>query len=443
MRVSSRIFLSVGLLLGVTAIHAVAQTPLQTAGEERVDQTTQSSASRADDSTQNIPTPDYQEPVLVGSLNGYGLISLNQDRRLIFSTRVGGGWDTNPNNTFNTLSTSVYSISPYVALHGGGEKSEYLLQYQPTFLGYPSGRYASQTMHAATAQVDGNLSERLQWKFNVDGSYGQNGARFLAPTQTVPVGGVPGTGSGSASFLPNSSSVTYLMGSFETYYKRSERDALIVDLQNSYNRIADFGQQGGATTIRLSYGRETSPRLSLRGYAQGIHYYGNLSCSGVGMGVGAHWRMGEKTSLTAEAGPQINSGCGQTFGYTYSFGYSTHLSGKAQLYLLASRQPMISYLGPGISQTSASAGMQYEVSPRALLGVDVSYANSSSLTAVGSYRGVAINTNYNVRIRHGFGLSYGYRGYFADSSGTGYSRNIAQISLIWSSGSNGAIGQER
>jgi hypothetical protein len=48
----------------------------------------------------------------------------------------------------------------------------------------------------------------------------------------------------------------------------------------------------------------------------------------------------------------------------------------------------------------------------------------------------------DVRLSHGFALSYGYKSYFADSAGTGYSSSLAQVSLKWVSNS-GKIFQSR
>jgi hypothetical protein len=91
--------------------------------------------------------------------------------------------------------------------------------------------------------------------------------------------------------------------------------------------------------------------------------------------------------------------------------------------------PMVSYLGPGTWQRSASAGMQYRVTPLALLRADVGYSSSAALTAISSYSGISFNASYDVQLSHGSALSYGYKGYFADSVGTGYSSSLAQVSL--------------
>jgi hypothetical protein len=86
--------------------------------------------------------------------------------------------------------------------------------------------------------------------------------------------------------------------------------------------------------------------------------------------------------------------------------------------------------------------MQYQLTPLALLRADVGYSSSTALAAVSSYSGISVNASYDVQLKHGFALSYGYRGSFADSAGTGYSRSLAQVSLKWISNS-GKIFQSR
>ncbi len=424
-----RILLAIVVFLGVETIDVSAQTLDEPVESRSVDQVTQQYSSPADEEAK--PTPDASSEK-AGSLSGAGLISMeNPKRGFLFSVISGGGWDSNPNESSNSVSSAVYSLSPYVAFHGASQKSQFILQYQPTFLAYPSGAFAAQTQHAALALAEGSVSERLKWKMNFNGSQGQNGARFLAPLQSVPVGVVSGTGASDASFLPNAGSITYALGLAEMSYRKSEHGTIVADLWNSYNRIT--GSNYGATaTARLSYRRDLSPRLSMMGYGQASQYYGNLVCESYGTGASVSWKVRENTLLTAEAGPLINtSRCGSQQGYSYALSYSSRLSGRTQVYLLASRSPSISYIGPGLWQTSASAGMQYRVTTAGLLRVDLEYASSTALAAVSSYRGIAVNATYDVRSRHGFGLSYSYRGFFADSAGSGYSRNLVQISLRW------------
>jgi hypothetical protein len=428
----SRIPLATVLFLGIGTACTFAQAPANSSGDQGPDSVVQQSSSHPEDAMQ----AEKSQKQFTGLLNGTGLISMDSDNRLIFSSAAGGGWDSNPLNSPDSVSSSLYSLSPYIAFHGVSAKSKFIVQYQPTFLGYPSGTYERQTIHTASVQADGSLSERLQWKMNINGSYGQNGARFAGPLQSVAVGEVPGTATSTASYLPDSGSITYVFSSFETDYRKSERGTAVFSLSNSYNRVTGYDQAGGSATGRLHYSYDLSPTLSLMIYGQASHFYGDLNCEGVGAGGGVNWRLGMNTTLTLEAGPQISTAaCGDQQGYSYALEYGTRLSNRAQFYLSANRLPMVSYLGPGAWQRGASAGMQYQVTPLALLRADVGYSSSTALVAVSSYSGISVNVSYDVQLKHGFALSYGYRGYFADSGGTGYSRSLAQVSLKWISNS--------
>jgi hypothetical protein len=428
----SRIPIPTLLLIGIGSVCMFAQTPANSSGEQGPDSVAQQSSSHIEEAMQG----GNSQELFTGLLNGSGLISMDSNNSLIFSAAVGGGWNSNPGNSSDSVSSSMYSFSPYIGLYKVLAKSKFIVQYQPTFLGYPSGTYDGQTMHAASVQADGGLSDRVRWKMNVSGSYGQNGVRFAAPLQSVAVGEVPGTTSNTASYLPGSGPTTYIFGSFETDYTKSERGTVAFDLSNSFNRVAGFDQAGSAATGRLRYRYDLSPTLSLMIYGQGTYFYGDLNCEGIGAGAGIDWQLGMNTLLTFEAGPQINSAaCGDQQGYSYAVGYSTRLSSRAQFYLTTNRLPMVSYLGPGAWQNGASAGMQYQVTRTALLRADVGYSSSTALAAVSSYRGISINASYDVHLNHGLVLSYDYRGYFTDSVGKGYNGNLAQVSLKWTSNS--------
>lgn len=427
----SRILFAAGFFIVIGTVCTFAQTPPNSSGDQDADVPHTSPLLDVEKIVMNSPGQ------FTGLLDGSGLISMDSHKGLIFSAAVGGGWDSNPTGSSHSVSSSVYSVSPYIAFHGATAKSEFIVQYQPTFLGYSSDAYSGQSTHAASVQINGRLSERLGWNINMNGSYGENGARLAAPLQSVAIGTIPGTGASAAAYLPNSGFVTYVLTSIGANYKKSERSKVTIDLSNSYNRISGVDQAaGGVATPRLSYSYELSPTLRLSAYAQVSHFYGDVNCEGLGAGGGIDWKLGMNTTLSFEAGPQISTdGCRDPQRYSYAIGYSTRLSSKAQLYLTANRLPMVSYLGPGVWQREASGGVQYRVTRKALLRGNVGYSSSTTLVAVSSYSGIYINASYDVELKHNFSLSYAYRGYFADSAGTGYKGNLAQVSLKWATNS--------
>lgn len=451
----SRISLTMVLFIGIGTTCTFAQTPGNASADQSTDSVVQPSSSHPEETipgksqdqrTELLEKGGWQFTGLlkgsrtqsVGLLNGTGLMSMDSDNGLIFSAEARGGWDSNPSNLSNSIPSpsSMYSLSPYIAFHGISARNRFFIQYQPTFLRYSSGTYAGQTVHASSIQADGSLNERLGWKININGSSGQNDARFVEPMQSVPVDEVPAIATSSASYLPNSESVAYVFASLQTDYRTSERGTAVINLSNSYNSVTGYDQAGGTATGRFRYSYNLSPTLSVTLYGQASHYYGDLHCQSIGGGGGVDWRLGVSTKLAFEAGPQINTAaCGDQQGYSYALEYSARLSSQAQFYLIANRLPMVSYLGPGVWQRNAAAGMQYELTRLALLRVDVGYSSSTALAAVSSYSGISVNASYDVQLKHGFALSYVYRGNFTDSAGTGYSRSLALVSLKWMSNS--------
>jgi hypothetical protein len=418
------------LLIGlfVNSLHA------QTSNESQAITNTQSSSQPS-----SVGTPDSiqfrdEQTQFAPALDGSGLISMDNaiSKRLLVGATTSGGWDSNPNNLANGASSGIYILSPYFGIRSNTVSTQFLLQYQPTITGYSSAAYTNQTMHAAAIAILGNINERWKWNLNAFGNHGTDATRFLAPQQSVAVGEVPGTGPNSASYLANAGTVTYATGSAGVQYKISERDSLEVGIANTFSRYSGLKQNNSIATTSLGYGRALSPSVEMRAYGQTYYYYGAINCASFGGGVGIRWHVLDGAFLTLSGGPQLNTtACGKQQGFSYSAAFSTRLTGKSQIYMLAARQPAISYQGPGLWQTSASAGYQRQVSTVSTLKFDVGYVRSDTLTAVNSYHGTYFDCVYGVQLGHGFGASYSYRGFVGDTGGTGFSRNVALFSLAW------------
>ena len=413
------------LFLGIFAGSVVAQAQADDAAAPAAE----SAAVTAEDTTTN----SEQQPVqYAASLDGTGLISLNNGApsRLLWGVTAGGGWDSNPDNLGKGVSSGLYTVSPYIGVQISTPKTQYLMQYQSTNTGF-TAHYAEQSMHTASASVLGNISDRWSWSLKAMGSYGQDSIRFLGAQQTVPVGGVAGTGPGSASYLPNAGTVTYADASLGTQYRKSQRDTLQLSVSNAFSRYSTLSGSNSIATVNLGYARDLSPRLAALAYAQSSSYYGALNCESYGGGIGLRWHPSERTSVSLSGGPQLDQSCGSQQGFAYSASFSTDLSGKAQFYLLADRQPTASYLGPGLWQQSASAGYQRQVTSIGAVSVDVGYVASNTLTTVSSYHGTYFDFIYGYRLHHGIRCSYSYRGYIGDSGGVRFTRNVAMFSLVW------------
>ena len=424
----------IAMLVGLCSGTSLAQDSAGQGSNNNAD-TSNVVASAADDSSTASRSGTSPEPQYTAALNGTGLISMNEvDQHLLLSSTVGGGWDSNPSNATGGGSSGVYSVSPYIGFRGASPKNQYLVQYQPTILGYMSNLYTRQTLHRMSGSFIANLNERWKVEMNGSGSYGPNGTRFLSAQQTVAVGEIAGSGPGSASYLSNAGDVTYIVGAVDLSYRKSEKETIVVSGSNSFSRITGFDQQGSVAGTKLKYVRDLSPALSLISYGQFSHFYGDLTCDSFGAGAGLKWQPKERTFFSFSAGPQISTrACTnqKQLGFTYSVAFSSRTSRKSQVYLLSDYLPTVSYLGPGLWQRSVSGGYQYQVTRIGVVGVDAGYVSSDSLTAVSSYRGKFWGASYSFRLQHGIGVSYSYRGYITETGTSSYNRNLAQVSITW------------
>jgi hypothetical protein len=410
----------------------------QTMNENQASTSTQSSSeppfASAADPIQAQSGAGEQQMQYAPALDGTGLISMDSamTKRLLIGAAVSGGWDSNPDNLGNGASSGVYTLSPYFGIQANTTRTQILLQYQPTMTGYSSSAYSNQTMHAASAAILGNVNERWKWDLKAAGSYGQDSTRFLAPQQSVAVGGVPGTGPNSASYIPNAGTVTYVAGSAGAHYRKSERDSIEFGFANTFSHYTGFSDNSSIATTSLGYDRDLSSTVGMRTYGQTYYYYGSINCASFGGGVGIKWRARDRAFLSLRGGPQLNtSACGKQQGFSYNAAFSARLSGKSQIYVLAAREPTISYLGPGLWQMSASGGYQRQIVIKDTVSVDLGYVSSGTLTTTSSYRGTYFDCAYNHHLGHGLSASYSYRGYVGDTGGTNFSRNVALFSVAW------------
>jgi hypothetical protein len=395
-----------------------------------------SQPARTDEEGSQTSAGKDQDPTTYApALDGSGLISMNSatSRHLITGTTVSSGFDSNPRNmTQSPVASGVYTVEPYFGLHSETSNAQFLLQYQPTITGYTSQDYGTRALQQASLTMMGNMSERLRWNGNLWGSYGQDSTRFLAPQQTVGVGQVPGTGPTSAAYLPDAGTVTFVTGDAGLQYLRSSKDSFDLDISNSFSHYGGIPGNNSIASASVGYDRALSPVLGLRAYSQTYRYYGSISCTSMGGGVGIKWHAQERTYISFSGGPQLNSAsCSRQQGFAYSGSLSTKLVGKSQIYVMAAREPAISYLGPGLWETSVSAGFERQMN-RGMIGANFGHVSSNTLTATSSYHGTYFDCEYAHGLSHGFTASYTYRGYLGYTNGGNFTRNVALLSISWS-----------
>jgi hypothetical protein len=411
-----------------------------------ISQTTTNDPSSADGQTVGSSTADSAQtpeaPVApltayVPALDGTGLIAMNSSVKTHFliGGTYSGGWDSNPDDLASGTASGVYAFSPYFGVQVSSNRTQYIFQYQPTIREYTSNLYGGGTMHQASAQILGNLSERWHWDFKASGNYGQDSIRLLAPSQTEAVGNVPGAGPGTASYLPNAGIVTYISGEAGIHYDKSEKDIIEFSVNNSYNKYSGLQQTSSIATTVLSYQRAISSSLSVSAYDQTSYYYGSINCGSLGFGVGVNWKARANTALSLSGGPQLDSSaCGKQQGFAYAVAFNTRISAKSQIYATSSRQTTTTYLGPGLWQEIAAAGYQRELTSSRTLGVDVGYVGSDALRATDSYHGIYFDGTYSHHLGHALTASISYRNYTGNWGQTNFNRQAALFSLAWTPG---------
>lgn len=336
-------------------------------------------------SEQQAPQPQYAP-----SLDGSGLIALGAMPRLqlLFGGTAFTGFDTNPGNLTNGQASAIYSASPYLSVQSNTGETQFLLQYQPTIIEYSS--YAGNNMQVASVRVDGRFHGRWKWTMNVSGSHGNDSIRLIAPGQTVAVGGVPGSGPSSASYLPNAGTATNLVAGAGFDYDLSARNSVSFKLGSSYDAQSTLDQKSSVATVSIQYSHAISPLLSAFGYEQSSKYFLDLNLVSIGAGAGIRWQPREGTSVSLQGGPQFNtstpSSKGQQ-GFAYAASLGTMVSGRARLYLMTDRQAVTGNLGPGLWQNDVSGGYQRRFQYSNFLAFDVGYVQSSTLLNYASYSG--------------------------------------------------------
>jgi hypothetical protein len=399
------------------------------AGDSHLSQAQASQNATAEDASAAGVQRD--RPPDVAALDGSGTIPFSMARhpQFLVGGTVAGGFDSNPLNLGAGGGTASYSFSPYIGLQSGGGRTQLIMQYHPTISRFTD--YAGQTMHLASAKMAGSLSPRLDWTFGVLGNHGNDSLRLLGDHSTT-VDGVPVSGAGSASFLPNAGDVTNVEAAIDLRYAGSPRSSIGLHFSDSYNSTPYLHHKGSVAGVDANYTRALGPTFSVLAYAQYANYYGDLNCIAVGSGVGVHWQPQESTAISVRGGPEIDSpGCKSQQGFAYNTSVTRKLPWKSQFYVTADRQPVISFLGSGLWQDDVSAGYERTFQTANTLSFDAGYLNSSTLVDTSSYRGSFFDSSYVREIHKGFSLRCSYRRFSGRTGETDIHRNVLQFAMTF------------
>lgn len=414
-----------------------AQTPAGSAGCTGPGCTTTAVPAPKDQSTDAAPSEGQH---FAAALDGMGLISLSGSipSHLLVGMTLSGGWDSNPDSLTQGTGSPFYFVSPYLAFQRSTPKSETLVQYQPTITGY-SAMYGNQMLHVGSAQILESISDRWSMKLDARGSYGQNTIRLLGSQESVPVGDVPGTGPGAASYLSQGGNVTDASVTLGAAYQTSQRNTLELQGTNGFTRFAGYAATSSIATATVAFARELTPTMRGSAYAQNSQYYGSLSCESYGGGMGLDWSPRSSVSISFSGGPQFDAPeCGAQQGFAYRLSVNKTLPAKSGIYLLSSRLPGTSYLGPGLWQDSISGGYSRQVTNAGIMRLNLEYLRSTGMGG-GSYDAAYADAEYNHTLGRGLIASFTYRGYLDGSGGAYTRRNLVMFSVEWAPGLIGSL----
>jgi hypothetical protein len=367
----------------------------------------------------------------VPALNGVGLYSLEKidNFQILAGGAVSAGVDTNPNSGSDAKGSALYSFLPYLGVAAGNARTQFLLQYRPILTQYSA--FAGSSMQEASINLTNHATPRLSWTFGMNAVHGDSSLRPLAPSHSVAVGSVAGSGSSAAAYLPNAGVVTDINGGFDLRYDVSRRDALEVQIANSFNSYPQLHENGGVASEAVSYVHAVRPTLGVLAYEQTSQYYLDLHCTTVGGGFGVTWRPRDDAEMSMQVGPQLNSAaCKEQQGFSFHAYLFQNISGGSQLYARGDRQPAIGFLGPGLWQDDVSGGYQRRLSTRTLVGADLGYLQSSTLASSGAYTGFFAEASYIHRIKGPLGISCRYQNFVGRQGTTDFTRNMVLFSIV-------------
>jgi hypothetical protein len=401
-------------------------------GAEQEQQTSSDQEEQTDARPRGAPDVDAVE--YVPALDGTGLILVNHSvrSRFLLGANYSGGYDTNPNAVPNAPKAGAFLLSPLIGIQANTAKTFYLVQYQPTFRDYTTNKYEGGSIHAASGDVAGSLSERWRWDGHAKLSYGQDSIRMLAPQQSVAIGDVPGAGLNAAANRPDAGTTTAINGRANLTYLASERDTVGLLLENSYSNYTAVSGTDLVGAASAEYTHALTPHFKWLAYGSSDRYYGFIHCYAFGGGVGIDWRPEEHTYLHLSGGPQLNaSACGKQQSFAYNAAYSHRMTTRSQLYLTSARQVGSTFVGPSLWRTSAAAGYQYDFGRKESIQVDFGYIGTTGLRSADAYSGKYVDAVYNRSLGYSLSTSLSYRWYAGDLSTSSFNRTTALLSLAW------------
>jgi len=418
--------------LHIVLLATLAEAPLsaQSAGSPQAPESAdENPLADAADAIADSSTAKQYAPALDGS----GLISLNQQPRfqVFYGGSLASGWDSNLTGEPDGPSGGIFTLSPYVGIRGTTSKTNYLIQYQPTIARNTSNAISNDTFQRATVLLSGFINPRWHWNFNAEAAHGQDSLRLITPTATVAIGETLGIAPSASQYSARADTSTLIAGTLGFTYLKSEIESVNIMVNNSYSRVTSVGGNTAVTQASIGYNHGLSPKISLTATGQYSISFGSIECSSFDGAFGAVWQVSKSTRFEVNGGPAFSSkGCNTGENFIVHGAFDTRLSAQSRLYLVASRQFGVSYLGQGVWQENASAGYQRSLSRSSSIDLNLGYSNSANISS-GSYHGIFAEGSYSWMIERNVSTMLSYRYYRGNTGPGAFDGHAIIFSLVW------------
>jgi hypothetical protein len=413
--------------------NAVTNTP-----DSRVDSNAITAANAAN------PAADTPHVTYVPAMNGDRLLLLGPSGRKFqpfYSAVLSGAYDSHLAGTLASPGQGLFAVTPTLGFVGHGQQSQYVMQYSSTITeltGTPSG---TESFHHGNFTARGEFTHAWGWDLGINGWYGVDALRLLAPLTFTNLLNIP-TADAQAAVSQLGAQRTLNVGdNVGLHWQPTVRDRVAFSAYHSYYDFVDLSSHITYVGFNASYSRNLTRQTVLTVYNNFGRDTRTIPCTYNDLGVGLAMHPRPNLILQIGGGPTIGSPtCATRRGanFTASMGYQ--FTRFSTVYVTAGQRTNTPVNLPQ-SQTSRSfsAGYSRQMSRSLTLRLDGGYmylgdfSNNVFVTSQGYF--VAPQVEWKLTRSLSAELSYRNMSQLVGTSSL--SRNQVLLSLTWRPQANG------
>jgi hypothetical protein len=437
------------MLLGSAPALRGDDRPTESSSKKNESVVTNTPDSRVDSNsiaaaTAATPAADTPHVTYVPAMNGDQLFLLGPNSRKFqpfYSAVLSGAYDTHLAGTLASPGQALFAVTPTLGFAGHGQQSQYLMQYSSTITdltGTPSG---TEAYHHGNFTARGEFTHAWGWDLGINGLYGVDALRLLAPLTFTNLLNIP-TADAQAAVSQLGAQRTLSVGdNVGLHWQPTVRDRVVFSAYHSYFDFVDLSSHITYVGFNSSYSRNLTRQTVLTVYNNFGRDTRVIPCTYDDLGVGLAMHPRPNMILQIGGGPTIGSlTCATRRGGNFvgSFGYQ--FTRFSTVYVTAGQHNNTSVNLPQ-SQTnrSFSAGYSRQMSRSLTLRVDGGYMylgdfrNNIFVTLQGYF--VAPQMEWKLTRSLSAQLSYRNMSQLVGTSSL--SRNQVLLSLTWRPQANG------